>query len=84
MQKVENATGRLVVWNRKSLLQLEDEDEAEVDVEEETPDLLGSTYHGRRRRSTTSEDLPPRARRLEAGGGGMASVMSTGGREGLV
>ena len=52
MQKVENATGRLVVWNRKSLLE----------TDEETPDLLGSTYHGRRRRSATSEDLPPRAR----------------------
>ncbi|CAJ1351364.1 unnamed protein product [Effrenium voratum] len=49
MEKVENATGSFVVWNRKSLLQ-------------EKTDELATT--GSRRRSTLSEseELPPRAK----------------------
>ncbi|CAJ1426659.1 unnamed protein product [Effrenium voratum] len=49
MEKVENATGSFVVWNRKSLLQ------------EETDELATT---GSRRRSTLSEseELPPRAK----------------------
>jgi hypothetical protein len=46
MQKIENATGSVVVWNRKSLL----EEEAETEAE---------STHGRRRRS--NKNLPPRA-----------------------
>jgi len=57
MMKIENATGRAVIWNRKSLLQ-EDEDEESDEVSDEE---LQSSY-GRRRRSIKGEDLPPRAR----------------------
>eukprot|EP00434_Breviolum_minutum_P000149 symbB.v1.2.000128.t1/scaffold16.1/size461936/2 len=53
MLKIENATGHVVVWNRKSLLQ-----EAEEELEEEE---LKVSY-GRRRHTSKSEDLPPRAR----------------------
>eukprot|EP00434_Breviolum_minutum_P000150 symbB.v1.2.000129.t1/scaffold16.1/size461936/3 len=53
MLKVENATGHLVVWNRKSLLQ-----EAEEELEEEEMKVS----YGRRRHTGKSEDLPPRAR----------------------
>ena len=49
MEKVENATGHVVVWNRKSLLQEDEEEEVE-------------TTWGRRRRTTSGKDLPPRAR----------------------
>ena len=49
MEKVENATGHVVVWNRKSLLQEDEEEEVE-------------TTWGRRRRSVSGKDLPPRAR----------------------
>jgi len=52
MLKIENATGSQVIWNRKSLLQEDEEEELEATYD--------STY-GRRRRST-SKDLPPRAR----------------------
>ena len=50
MAKIENATGHLVVWNRKSLLQADEEEEK-----------LATTW-GRRRRSISGKDLPPRAR----------------------
>eukprot|EP00438_Fugacium_kawagutii_P003856 Skav230677 [mRNA] locus=scaffold2185:383206:385037:- [translate_table: standard] len=60
MQKVENATGHLVIWNRKSLLQ----EFEELEEPEDEDELLEaqSQYHGRRRRTTSSEELPPRAR----------------------
>ena len=48
MQKIENATGHVVIWNRKSLLQEDEEEDLEA------------TW-GRRRRSS-GKDLPPRAR----------------------
>ncbi|CAK9022507.1 Uncharacterized protein SCF082_LOCUS15813 [Durusdinium trenchii] len=56
MQKVENATGHLVVWNRKSLLQTDDDEEEEVEEE------AGAATWSRRRHVSNSEDLPPRAR----------------------
>ncbi|CAK9013240.1 unnamed protein product, partial [Durusdinium trenchii] len=58
MQKVENATGHLVVWNRKSLLQTDDDEEEEVEEE------AGAATWSRRRHVSNSEDLPPRARDL--------------------
>lgn len=62
MRKIENATGQMVIWNRKSLLQefeeIEDPDEEDELLEAE------SLYSGRRRRTTSSEELPPRARSL--------------------
>ena len=59
MRKIENATGRVVVWNRKSLLQ-EDEEETEESTEEELAEEENTW--SRRRRVGKSEDLPPRAR----------------------
>ena len=61
LRKIENATGRVVVWNKKSLLQ-EDEEETEEFAEDEFAEVQ-STY-GRRRHVGKSEDLPPRARYL--------------------
>ncbi|CAJ1434376.1 unnamed protein product [Effrenium voratum] len=55
MEKIENSTGHLVVWNRKSLLQ-----QAEEAVEQE--ELEEASTYGRRRRSVSGADLPPRAR----------------------
>lgn len=59
MKKIENATGRVVVWNRKSLLQ-EAEEETEESIEEEE---VQNTW-SRRRHVGKSEELPPRARCL--------------------
>lgn len=59
MRKIENATGRVVVWNRKSLLQ-EAEEETEESIEEEE---VQNTW-SRRRHVGKSEELPPRARCL--------------------
>ncbi|CAJ1413729.1 unnamed protein product [Effrenium voratum] len=55
MEKIENATGSAVVWNRKSLLQQAEEEIAQEEIEE-------TLTYGRRRRSTSGADLPPRAR----------------------
>jgi len=59
MEKVENATGHLVVWNRKSLLQEDSQEDSEEDSEE-LGEIVNS--YGRRRHTGKSEDLPPRAR----------------------
>lgn len=61
MEKVENATGHLVVWNRKSLLQEDSQEDSEEDSEE-LGEIVNS--YGRRRHTGKSEDLPPRARDL--------------------
>ncbi|CAJ1382354.1 unnamed protein product [Effrenium voratum] len=55
MEKIENATGSEVVWNRKSLLQ-----QAEEEMEQE--EMEDASTYGRRRRSVSGADLPPRAR----------------------
>lgn len=54
MDKVENATGYAVIWNRTHRMLMEET--------EETFDASGRSLYGRRRRPIGEKNLPPRAR----------------------